>query len=109
MDAPNLITTACHVTRVLLHLFQIRNGGATAPRIRTPIINHRYRQLHRIRIAGCTALMAPVNIFKFPISSPADTSPLEKLNRLGYDQSQILGVVGKTEGALLVLICPGTC
>jgi Amidohydrolase ring-opening protein (Amido_AtzD_TrzD) len=52
-----------------------------------------------------TALMAPVNIFKFPISSPADTSPLEELKRLGYDPSQILGVVGKTEGALLVLIC----
>lgn len=49
--------------------------------------------------------MAPVNIFKFPISSPADTSPLKELNRLGYDSTQILAVIGKTEGKLLILTC----
>jgi hypothetical protein len=42
--------------------------------------------------------MALVNIFKFPISSPADTSPLKELKHLGYDSSQILAVIGKTEG-----------
>jgi len=43
--------------------------------------------------------MAPVRIFKFPILSPADTSPLQELKRAGYDASQIIGVVGKTEGS----------
>jgi cyanuric acid amidohydrolase len=50
-----------------------------------------------------TGLMAPINIFKFSISSPADTSPLEELRHLGYEPPQILGVVGKTEGAILNL------
>lgn len=49
-------------------------------------------------------LMAPVNVLKFPISSPADTSPLKELNRLGYDPTQILAVIGKTEGMLAILI-----
>ena len=42
--------------------------------------------------------MTPVNILKFPIASPADTAPLEGLKRAGYEASDILGVVGKTEG-----------
>ncbi|OAP56097.1 hypothetical protein AYL99_09276 [Fonsecaea erecta] len=42
--------------------------------------------------------MAAVEIFKFPTSSPADTTPLDRLKEAGYDASQILAVVGKTEG-----------
>ena len=42
--------------------------------------------------------MAAVNILKFGISSPADTTPLEELKRAGYDASQIIAVIGKTEG-----------
>ncbi|KAH8659887.1 ring-opening amidohydrolase [Xylariales sp. PMI_506] len=42
--------------------------------------------------------MAPVKILKFGVSSPADLSPLRKLEEAGYNASQILGVVGKTEG-----------
>ncbi|KAI6784128.1 uncharacterized protein J7T54_004674 [Emericellopsis cladophorae] len=42
--------------------------------------------------------MASVQIFKFSISSPADISPLQKIQEAGYDPSQILAVVGKTEG-----------
>lgn len=42
--------------------------------------------------------MAPVEILKFPISSPGDISPLLKLKEAGYDASQILAIVGKTEG-----------
>jgi hypothetical protein len=44
--------------------------------------------------------MAPVNIFKYPISAPGDTAPLQYLRNWGYDASQILAVIGKTEGAL---------
>ncbi|OIW22777.1 ring-opening amidohydrolase [Coniochaeta ligniaria NRRL 30616] len=42
--------------------------------------------------------MSAVNILKFGISSPGDTSPLAELKRAGYDPSQILAVIGKTEG-----------
>jgi cyanuric acid amidohydrolase len=42
--------------------------------------------------------MSAVNILKFGISSPADTSPLAELKKAGYDASQILAVIGKTEG-----------
>ncbi|RDW80958.1 hypothetical protein BP5796_05656 [Coleophoma crateriformis] len=42
--------------------------------------------------------MAAVNILKFGVSSPADTSPLKLLNHAGYHASDILGVVGKSEG-----------
>jgi cyanuric acid amidohydrolase len=45
--------------------------------------------------------MAPVEILKYPISSPADVSPLERLHEAGYDASQIVAVVGKTEGRQL--------
>lgn len=44
--------------------------------------------------------MAPVQILKFPISSPGDTSPLQTIKEAGYDPSQILAVVGKTEGRI---------
>ncbi|KAB5513333.1 ring-opening amidohydrolase [Coniochaeta sp. 2T2.1] len=42
--------------------------------------------------------MSAVNILKFGISSPADISPLKELRRAGYDASQIIAVIGKTEG-----------
>jgi hypothetical protein len=45
-----------------------------------------------------TFTMSAVNILKFGISSPADTSPLQELKKAGYDASQILAVIGKTEG-----------
>ena len=41
---------------------------------------------------------ASVNLFKFGISAPDDVSPLQELRKAGYDASQILAVVGKTEG-----------
>ncbi|KIW81537.1 hypothetical protein Z517_04563 [Fonsecaea pedrosoi CBS 271.37] len=44
------------------------------------------------------AAEAAVEILKFPTSSPADTTPLERLKEAGYNASQILAVVGKTEG-----------
>jgi cyanuric acid amidohydrolase len=42
--------------------------------------------------------MASINILKFPVASPADTSSLGELKRAGYAPSQILAVVGKAEG-----------
>lgn len=42
--------------------------------------------------------MVAVDILKFPTSSPADTSSLGKLTAASYDPSQILAVIGKTEG-----------
>lgn len=42
--------------------------------------------------------MVPANILKFPVSSPADTSPLQELTLAAYDASKILAVVGKSEG-----------
>lgn len=42
--------------------------------------------------------MSTINILKFPVSSPADTSPLAELKKAGYDSSQIMAVVGKSEG-----------
>lgn len=50
--------------------------------------------------------MSAVNILKFGISSPADTSPLDQLRRAGYDASQILAVIGKTEGLSICLFRP---
>ncbi|KAI9150784.1 Cyanuric acid amidohydrolase [Paramyrothecium foliicola] len=44
------------------------------------------------------ANMAPIEILKYPISSPADLTPLQKLAKDGHNASQILAVVGKTEG-----------
>jgi hypothetical protein len=35
---------------------------------------------------------------KYPISSPSDDTALHKLKEQGYDASDIMGVVGKTEG-----------
>lgn len=45
-----------------------------------------------------TAGVASVNLLKFGISAPDDVSPLQELRNAGYDASQILAVVGKTEG-----------
>ena len=42
--------------------------------------------------------MAHVNILKFGVSSPSDTSPLKHLKAAGYDSSSILAVIGKSEG-----------
>ncbi|KAJ0413070.1 hypothetical protein BJY00DRAFT_320159 [Aspergillus carlsbadensis] len=42
--------------------------------------------------------MAAVDIFKYPTTSPADTTPLSHLEKQGYDASSILAVIGKTEG-----------
>lgn len=42
--------------------------------------------------------MAAISILKFPVSSPADVSPLDGLKSAGYEASQILGIVGKSEG-----------
>lgn len=42
--------------------------------------------------------MSTINILKFPVSSPADTSPLSELRKAGYEPSQIMAVVGKSEG-----------
>ncbi|KAI0129000.1 ring-opening amidohydrolase [Xylariales sp. AK1849] len=42
--------------------------------------------------------MPPVNIFKFGVSSPADSTPLQELAKAGYSASQVIGLVGKTEG-----------
>ncbi|KAL8291428.1 hypothetical protein RQP46_002406 [Phenoliferia psychrophenolica] len=39
-----------------------------------------------------------VRLLKFPVSSPADTTPLAELKRLGHAPSSIVGVIGKTEG-----------
>ncbi|KAK6198412.1 hypothetical protein LQW54_010306 [Pestalotiopsis sp. IQ-011] len=42
--------------------------------------------------------MPPVNILKFGVSSPADTTPVQELLKAGYDPSQIIGLIGKSEG-----------
>jgi cyanuric acid amidohydrolase len=42
--------------------------------------------------------MAAVDIFKYPTTSPADTTPLSHLKKQGYDASSILAVISKTEG-----------
>jgi len=42
--------------------------------------------------------MAPINILKFGVSSPADVSPLKYLEAAGYHTKDIIGVVGKSEG-----------
>lgn len=42
--------------------------------------------------------MSPINVFKFPVSSPADTSPIDELKKAGYVPSQIMAVIGKSEG-----------
>jgi hypothetical protein len=48
-----------------------------------------------------------VNILKFGTSSPADTTLLKALKAAGYDSTDILAVIGKTEGAIssFVLSC----
>ncbi|KAL4899356.1 cyanuric acid hydrolase/Barbiturase [Aspergillus multicolor] len=42
--------------------------------------------------------MAPINIFKYTTSSPADTTPLLRLEKEGHPASDVLAVIGKTEG-----------
>ncbi|KAH8651576.1 ring-opening amidohydrolase [Tricladium varicosporioides] len=42
--------------------------------------------------------MSHVNILKFGVSSPADTSPMKALKAAGYSSSDILAVIGKSEG-----------
>ncbi|KAI1842851.1 hypothetical protein JX265_002612 [Neoarthrinium moseri] len=42
--------------------------------------------------------MPSVNILKFGVSSPADVTPIQGLLRAGYDPSQVLALIGKSEG-----------
>ncbi|KAL2802852.1 cyanuric acid hydrolase/Barbiturase [Aspergillus granulosus] len=42
--------------------------------------------------------MAAVDIFKYTTSSPADTTPLSRLENDGYSASDVVAVIGKTEG-----------
>ncbi|KAL2827358.1 cyanuric acid hydrolase/Barbiturase [Aspergillus cavernicola] len=42
--------------------------------------------------------MAAVDVFKYRTSSPADTSPLSRLEKEGYSAADVVAVVGKTEG-----------
>jgi len=42
--------------------------------------------------------MTSINLLKFGVSSPADTSPLKELEAAGYRPEDIMGVVGKSEG-----------
>lgn len=43
-------------------------------------------------------VMASINILKFGVSSPSDTSPLNRLEAAGYSPDDILAVIGKSEG-----------
>jgi hypothetical protein len=49
--------------------------------------------------------MTSINILKFGVSSPADTSSMKELKGAGYDAKDILGVVGKSEGMKLSHFC----
>lgn len=42
--------------------------------------------------------MTSINILKFPTTSPDDLSSIAELGKAGYTVSDIIGVVGKTEG-----------
>ncbi|KAL5343552.1 cyanuric acid hydrolase/Barbiturase [Aspergillus crustosus] len=42
--------------------------------------------------------MAAVDIFKYTTSSPADTTPLSRLEKEGHNASDVVAVIGKTEG-----------
>ncbi|KAK9418077.1 hypothetical protein AB5N19_12755 [Seiridium cardinale] len=42
--------------------------------------------------------MPPVNILKFGVDSPADVTPIRELQKAGYDASQVVGLIGKSEG-----------
>jgi cyanuric acid amidohydrolase len=44
--------------------------------------------------------MASINILKFGVSSPSDTTPLNQLKAAGFNPDDILAVIGKSEGAL---------
>jgi cyanuric acid amidohydrolase len=44
--------------------------------------------------------MTSINILKFGVSSPSDTSPLNQLKAAGYSPGDILAVIGKSEGTL---------
>jgi hypothetical protein len=65
-----------------------------------------YAVVHRLsgkklpleRSRAITTPEQSTNILKFPVSSPADISPLQKLKDTGYDAAQIIAVVGKCEG-----------
>jgi cyanuric acid amidohydrolase len=48
------------------------------------------------------SVMAHINILKFGVSSPADTTPLKQLKAAGYGSKDILAVIGKSEGQHLV-------
>ncbi|KAK3618898.1 hypothetical protein LTR22_026189 [Elasticomyces elasticus] len=42
--------------------------------------------------------MVAIDILKFGTSSPADTTPIQKLIKAGYEVQDIIAVTGKTEG-----------
>lgn len=42
--------------------------------------------------------MPAVNILKFGVSSPSDVTPVDELRKAGYDPSQVIGLIGKSEG-----------
>ncbi|KAK3627611.1 hypothetical protein LTR56_012710 [Elasticomyces elasticus] len=42
--------------------------------------------------------MVAIDILKFGTSSPADTTPIQKLIKAGYEVQDIIAVIGKTEG-----------
>lgn len=49
--------------------------------------------------------MSKVTLVKFDTASPDDTSPLERLKRLGYAPDDIIAVVGKSEGSFVKIKC----
>jgi hypothetical protein len=58
-------------------------------------------------------IMAHINVLKYAVSSPADTTPLKELKAAGYDSKDILAVIGKSEGkhpvsklCLLLILLP---
>ncbi|ETS80755.1 hypothetical protein PFICI_08284 [Pestalotiopsis fici W106-1] len=42
--------------------------------------------------------MPAVNILKFGVGSPSDVTPVDELRKAGYDPSQVIGLIGKSEG-----------
>jgi hypothetical protein len=53
-------------------------------------------------IVAITIIMVHINVLKFGVSSPADTTPLKQLRAVGYDSKDILAVIGKSEGQHLM-------
>jgi cyanuric acid amidohydrolase len=58
-------------------------------------LNHKF-QSNQSQIRSIK--MAAVDIFKYTTTSPADTTPLSHLGKEGYNASDVVAVIGKTEG-----------